>query len=116
MKSISRWGAAAGLTAVAVGIVLFLWPLHGSGLSGNAIRPHYGTFGWATYVPMPAHPTLDDLRHAGITVPQDIVRARRRTAGIVTAAGVAVVVIALIAIYRPWTALARYRMPARTSK
>jgi hypothetical protein len=109
MKSISRWVAAAGLVAVAVGVVLFLWPLHGSGLSGNALRPHYGEFGWTTYVLMPAHPTLDDLRHAGITVPQDIVKARRRTAGIVTAAGLAAVVIALIAIYRPWKALGRYR-------
>ncbi|HEX3811678.1 MAG TPA: hypothetical protein VHX59_02455 [Mycobacteriales bacterium] len=116
MKSISRWLAAAGLVAVAVGVVLFLWPLRGAGLSGNALWPHYGVFGWATYAPMPAHPTLDDLRHAGITVPQDTVRARRRTAGIVTAAGVAVVVIALIAIYRPWTALARRRTATRTSK
>lgn len=106
-----RWVMlTAGFAAVVVGVVLFLWPLHGSGLSGNAIRPHYRPFGWVTTSPVPAHPSLDDLRRAGVAIPQDIVNRRSRIAGIVT--GLIVAGLTLVCssrTWRMWTATRRRR-------
>lgn len=45
MRSISRLLVGAGVVAIVVGVALFLWPLRGNGLSGNAVRPHYTAFG-----------------------------------------------------------------------
>src|SRR3954462_9593067 len=39
---VARALGAIGATAIAVAAVLLLLPLHGPGLSGNALRPHYG--------------------------------------------------------------------------
>jgi hypothetical protein len=48
-----------------------------NGLTGNAIAPRYGAFGWYSYKPLPPHPTTADFRAAGIGVPQDVVSDRR---------------------------------------
>lgn len=69
----------AALALAAAGAVL-LWPLHATGVSGNALRPSYSDFGWFAYAPMPEHPTTDDLRAGGVRVPQDVVSERRRIA------------------------------------
>jgi hypothetical protein len=77
---------------VLTGIVLALWPLNGNGVSGNAIRPHYGDFGSEAYGPLPANPTLADLRAAGVRVPQDNVSEHRKYAAGVVALGLVLVV------------------------
>ncbi len=87
---------ALGQAGVAGGIVLAFWPIHHNGVSGNAITPHYGDFGWFAYAPLPAHPSLEDLRRGGVTVPQDVVAERRRGAAVVAAAGVTAVAAGLL--------------------
>jgi hypothetical protein len=84
---------AIGAVGLLAALLLVLLPLHGNGLSGNALTPTYSDFGWATYQPMPEHPTLDDFRRAGIEVPQDVVSGRRLLAGATAAVG-AVLVLA----------------------
>ena len=69
----------AGVAALAVAAVLALLPLWAEGVSGNALRPEYGSFGWVAYGPLPAEATPDELRAAGVDLPQDAV-ARRRVA------------------------------------
>jgi len=64
------------------------WPLDEPGVAGNALTPHYREFGWASYSPLPDHPSLDDFRHAGIPVPQDAVRRRQVEAGASVGVGV----------------------------
>jgi hypothetical protein len=85
---VRRAGLVAALGLLAAALALVLWPMHGNGLSGNALRPHYSSFGWYSYVAMPQHPTHEDFLRAGITMPQDVVRDRRILAAIVAATGV----------------------------
>jgi hypothetical protein len=74
--------------AVAAAAVL-LWPLDANGVTGNALRPDYRHFGWFAYAPIPEHPTTDDLRDAGVRVPQDVVDDRRHLAAALGATGLA---------------------------
>jgi hypothetical protein len=46
-----------GLGLLAAAAVLVLLPMHGNGLSGSAVQPQYGAYYWASYQPLPAHPT-----------------------------------------------------------
>lgn len=73
---------ATGIAAVSASTVLLLLPFRAEGVSGNAIRPHYGPFGWFSYEPLPEHPTRADLRRAGVASPRDAVRARRGQAAV----------------------------------
>jgi hypothetical protein len=75
--------------AVAAAAAVLLWPLDASGVTGNAVRPDYRDFGWFAYAPIPDHPTTDDLRDAGVRVPQDVVDDRRRLATALAATGLA---------------------------
>lgn len=77
--------AAAAATAAAVAVLAMVWPFSHPGVSGTAFAPHYSGFGWYTYSPLPANPSLDDLRHAGVSVPQDEVYRRRTEAEIAAA-------------------------------
>ena len=85
----------AGLVAAAA---LAVWPLSADGAAGNALRPQYGSFGWTAYAPLPEDASLDDLRAAGVDLPQDVV-AGRRTA--VAGLGLAGVVLVGSALRRP---------------
>lgn len=61
--------------------MVLIWPLHANGVTGNALRPHYGDFGWFTYAPLPSgEVSTDALRAAGVRMPQDAVRDRRHAA------------------------------------
>jgi hypothetical protein len=57
-----------------------MWPMHGNGVSGTALRPHYSDFGWFAYAPLPENPSTADLRKAGVAVPEDVVSHRRHVA------------------------------------
>ena len=81
-----RIALAVAAAALATAVALVMWPLHEPGATGNAIRPHYRGFGWYGYRPLSAHPTLAEMRAAGIHVPQDAVRDRRRAAALAAAA------------------------------
>lgn len=78
-----------GIAAIAVALGLMAAPIRAQGVSGNAIAPQYSGFGWFSYEPLPEHPTIKDLRSAGVRVPQDAVAERRWEAAIIAAAGVA---------------------------
>jgi hypothetical protein len=83
------------LVALAGALVVLLWPLHANGVSGTALLPRYHDFGWVAYdgpsLPADRPLTLDDLRHAGVRVPQDVVERRRRIAAVEFAAVLVVV-------------------------
>src|SRR4051794_38854428 len=79
MRRLARVLGVLGSTAIVVSVVLLLLPLHGSGLSGNALRPHYSSFGFGLEAehPLPATPTRAQMRAAGVVFPQDVVNDRR---------------------------------------
>jgi hypothetical protein len=81
VKRVEWVAPIGGLVAAAAAVTLLFWPLDEPGVTGSAARPHYREFGWNSSVAMPAHPTLDDFRHAGIPVPQDAVHRRKVEAG-----------------------------------
>lgn len=93
-----RLPVATGLLVLASAALLALLPMRGNGLSGNAVLPHYGTFGWyvASSQPVPAHPTPADLRRLGVRFPQDLVRSRRYLVGAVGATGLAATAVGLL--------------------
>jgi hypothetical protein len=91
-----RGMVGAGALAMGAAVVLVLLPLHHAGVSGNAAWPTYTSFGWFAYSPLPEHSTPDELRAAGAHVSyvdgsHHAVRQRRRIAGIVGGAGVALI-------------------------
>jgi len=87
MRKPNWWTIAPGLGGVAGAVGLLLWPLNSEGIGGNAITPHYRDFGWFSYAPLPDHPSRDDLRRAGVTVPDDAVAERRRDAAVAAGLG-----------------------------
>lgn len=101
VRRLGTWLVAAGLVIVTASVVLLLWPLDNSGIRGNALFPDYRDWGWFTYHPMPQHPTPEDFRRAGITLPQDYVAQRRRTAAVIAALGVATLTTGLLLRRRP---------------
>jgi hypothetical protein len=86
---VRRGAVLAGAAAVIAAVILLLIPLHGNGLSGNALAPSYSEWrlGWYAYAPLAAHATSSDLRAGGVQFPQDVVRERRQLAAAVAAAG-----------------------------
>lgn len=84
----------SGLAAIVVALGLMVAPIRADGVSGNAIAPRYTDFGWFAYEPLPDHPTSDDLRSAGVRVPQDAVAERRRESAAIAAAGLALLLVA----------------------
>lgn len=87
---VRRLSVAAALALVAAAVAVALWPLHADGVTGNALVPRYGDFGWYSYEPVTAPMTMAQLRRAGVRVPQDAVDKRRRiAAGLVAAAAIA---------------------------
>jgi hypothetical protein len=85
-----------GVAALAVALLLALWPLHSNGLRGNAIAPRYNEYiGFSSYAPLPARPTRADFRRAGITLPRDRVANLRRDAGTLAAVGFVVIGVGL---------------------
>jgi len=84
-----RAAVGCGLAAITLALGLMLAPIRADGVSGNAITPKYTGFGWFAYEPLPEHPTISDLRAAGVRVPQDAVASRRWLAATVATAGLA---------------------------
>ena len=99
-----RVAVRAALVLGALGLVaalaLVLWPLHDPGVTGSPLTPHYRAFGWSGYAPLPAHPTLDDFRRDGISLPQDTVHTRRLWAGSVAAGSVLVLAASWLGMRR----------------
>jgi hypothetical protein len=93
---VRRAAVVSGCLALAAALALAFLPLHGNGVSGNAVAPTYGEFGWAAYAPLPTHPSLADLRRAGVVVPQDVVNDRRRIVGAVAGLGAVLVLAGLL--------------------
>jgi len=81
VRHVARLGLACGCVAVFATTLLLVWPLSEPGVTGSALTPHYRDFGWMSYSSLPEHPSLGDLRKAGVAVPQDAVRRRRVEAG-----------------------------------
>ena len=98
---VSRLTVTGGLLLLATAAVLALVPMRGNGLAGNAVRPHYSAFGWVAYQPLPTHPTVGDLRRAGVPVPQDLVTSRRHLVVAIGATGLATTALGLLARQRP---------------
>lgn len=83
--------AAGVLASIAAGVLL-LWPLHADGVHGSALRPHYrAELGFTASRPVPPNPTFDDLRRAGVRLPQDVVWHRRHVALGLAVAGLVLV-------------------------
>ena len=94
-----RGAVALGLLAVLGAVVLALTPITGAGVHGNALFPHYTSFyGYAaTDHPLPANPTIAQLRHAGVPFPQDHVSHRRRLAALLGLLGLIILALAVLA-------------------
>lgn len=71
---------------------LMLWPLHGNGLGGNAIRPDDAAVGWTSYTPPEnlSSTEVAALIHAHSEPP---VERRRQQAGSVAALGALLTVL-----------------------
>jgi len=97
VRNVRRILVIFGAAGVVAGLAFLLWPLHAPGVTGSAATPHYRDFGWQSYSPLPDRPTAADLRRAGISLPQDLVRERRYVAVAAAVAGVAALGIAQLA-------------------
>jgi hypothetical protein len=84
---VRRMMTVLALAMVAAGVAVAFRPLHAAGVTGNALRPHYGDFGWFAYQPLTGPVTVSQLRRAGVHIPQDDVDHRRRVAGGLIAGG-----------------------------
>jgi hypothetical protein len=94
VQAIMRGSLAAALALAAAAAAVVLWPLHANGVSGTALWPRYADFGWTTFAPLPTHPTMADLRAAGVAFPQDLVRHRRHVAEVLAVASLLAVGVA----------------------
>jgi hypothetical protein len=89
VQTLGRSCVLAGIGSVLAACIVMLWPLHANGVSDMALRPHYNEyFSFTTYEQLPDHPTNDDLRHAGVRRPVDVVWRRRHIAEILAGTGV----------------------------
>lgn len=85
LEMVRRALLASGTLGLLAAVVLALAPV--DGVSGNALSPASSDFGWFAYEPLPDRPTVDDLRRAGVPVPQDAVADRRVLVGTIGGAG-----------------------------
>lgn len=85
-----------GLPLLVAAAMLMLWPLHDTGVSGNAFRPHYTSFGVEAYTPMPTHPTRADFVKLGIAWPHDVVHDRRVLSAAIAAGGAVLLLAGLV--------------------
>ena len=87
-----------------------LWPLHATGVTGNALRPTYVAYHWATYTssPLPSHLNRAQMRAAGIPVASDAVRTRRHVSEVLGVVGAGLILGSIASRRRrsPATALA----------
>lgn len=88
MQLLHRWLSAAGLAGLAAALLLLVVPVSGAGLSGPALHPHAGAFGWYAYSPLPTDPTDAQLRAAGVRTPSAVLDHRRRKAAEAAASAV----------------------------
>ena len=89
MRSPARWAVALGIVLIAWALAVAIWPLHANGVSGSALWPNYAkAVGFTTYQPLPANPTLGELRHVGVHLPQDAVAHRRHLVELLAVVGV----------------------------
>lgn len=73
---------------------MLLWPLHENGVSGNALRPHYGDYGWFTYSnTLSTSGSEGQLVISNVDMPRDVVADRRHAA-----AGFGVLGLLLVAV------------------
>ena len=86
-----RTATLSGTALLLAAAVLALLPLWADGVSGNALRPEYGSFGWVAYAPLAADAGPDELRAAGVDLPEAAVARRRATVAVVALAGVVLV-------------------------
>jgi len=104
MASPMRWAIAVGIVLIAWAVAVAVWPLHANGVSGSALWPDYAkAFGFTTYQPLPANPTLGELRRAGVLLPQDAVAHRRHLAELLAVVGLIAICVGL--------AMRRFRRP-----
>lgn len=85
MRLVHRWVFGAGLVALVVSVLALVAPLHGPGLSGSALEPYIGAFGWYASSPLPANPTDAQFRAAGVARPWNSLEHRRREVAAVAA-------------------------------
>ena len=81
VRWVGRVAAAIGVAGIVAAVVIGFWPLHANGVSGSALRPHYGGMfyvGFYASGPLPDDPTPADLRRAGVRLPVDVVHDRRQ--------------------------------------
>lgn len=77
----SLWMLLPGIASLAVGLAVLLWPMHESGVTGSALRPHYGDYGWFSYEnTLSTSPYQSRLVISADPTPQDRVNDRRHAA------------------------------------
>ena len=91
----------AALVAFAAAVVLALGPLSGRGLSGSAASPVYGEYSFVVVGDVSATPSPDELRAAGVVLPEDVVAERRRLALGAGAVSALLAVAGVVAAARP---------------
>jgi hypothetical protein len=65
-------------------------------VSGSALWPNYAkAFGFTTYQPLPANPTLGELRRARVRLPQDAVAHRRHVVELLAVVGLIAICLGL---------------------
>jgi hypothetical protein len=89
---VSRLLGGLGAAALLAGLALLLVPIHGNGVTGTAVHPRYGEFGFSTYRSLPEHFTVADLHRIGIRTPGQVVHDRRLYSTTAIAAGLLILV------------------------
>ena len=93
MRRAVRSCAVLGACTILAACLVMLWPLRANGVSGTALRPHYSEYlGFNTPISLPLNPTNDELRHAGVRLPRDVVWHRRHIAEALLGSGVVVLI------------------------
>lgn len=100
-QRISLVALFGGLALVAVAVAMMLWPLHGNGLGGNALRPNYLSGGWVAYAPLQdGEVGTEQLRAILRAESEPIVDERRRQAGSVAGVGALLGVLGAASVRR----------------
>lgn len=102
---------AGALAVLVAALVLALVPLRAQGIAGTAVEPTYTEYSFLVVGELPEQPTDDQLRAAGVALPQDAVRDRRQLV-----AGLAAVSALLALLGTVRTARASSREPRRGAR